>query len=46
VIGVYNVQGGSHDAAIHTGARAATLDPFPVAPLMAAVTLVLALPPH
>lgn len=38
VIGVYDVYGGSHDTAIRTGAQAPTLDPFPVVPLMAAVT--------
>ena len=38
VIGVYDVYGASHDTAIRTGAQAPTLDPFPVVPLMAAVT--------
>jgi FMN-dependent oxidoreductase (nitrilotriacetate monooxygenase family) len=38
VIGVYDVYGGSHATAIRTGAQAPTLDPFPVVPLMAAVT--------
>jgi FMN-dependent oxidoreductase (nitrilotriacetate monooxygenase family) len=38
VIGVYDVYGGSPDTAIRTGAQAPTLDPFPVVPLMAAVT--------
>jgi FMN-dependent oxidoreductase (nitrilotriacetate monooxygenase family) len=38
VIGVYDVYGGSADAAIRAGAQAPTLDPFPVVPLMAAVT--------
>lgn len=38
VIGVYDVYGGSADTAIRTGAQAPTLDPFPVVPLMAAVT--------
>jgi FMN-dependent oxidoreductase (nitrilotriacetate monooxygenase family) len=38
VIGVYDVYGNSPDTAIRTGAQAPTLDPFPVVPLMAAVT--------
>ncbi len=38
VIGVYDVYGGSPDAAFRAGAQAPTLDPFPVVPLMAAVT--------
>jgi long-chain alkane monooxygenase len=38
VIGVYDVYGGNPDTAIRTGAQAPTLDPFPVVPLMAAVT--------
>ncbi len=38
VIGVYDVYGHSPDTAIRTGAQAPTLDPFPVVPLMAAVT--------
>jgi long-chain alkane monooxygenase len=38
VIGVYDVYGDSPDTAIRTGAQAPTLDPFPVVPLMAAVT--------
>jgi long-chain alkane monooxygenase len=38
VIGVYDVYGDSHATAIRTGAQAPTLDPFPVVPLMAAVT--------
>jgi FMN-dependent oxidoreductase (nitrilotriacetate monooxygenase family) len=38
VIGVYDVYGGGPDTAIRTGAQAPTLDPFPVVPLMAAVT--------
>ncbi|MDO9711458.1 LLM class flavin-dependent oxidoreductase [Paracraurococcus lichenis] len=38
VIGVYDVYGGIPDAAFRAGAQAPTLDPFPVVPLMAAVT--------
>jgi long-chain alkane monooxygenase len=38
VIGVYDVYGDSPETAIRTGAQAPTLDPFPVVPLMAAVT--------
>jgi FMN-dependent oxidoreductase (nitrilotriacetate monooxygenase family) len=38
VIGVYDVHGGSPDTAIRSGAQAPTPDPFPVVPLMAAVT--------
>lgn len=38
VIGVYDVYGGTPDAALRSGAQAPTLDPFPVVPLMAAVT--------
>jgi FMN-dependent oxidoreductase (nitrilotriacetate monooxygenase family) len=38
VIGVYDVYGNAPDTAIRTGAQAPTLDPFPVVPLMAAVT--------
>jgi FMN-dependent oxidoreductase (nitrilotriacetate monooxygenase family) len=38
VIGVYDVYGDSPDTAIRTGAQAPTLDPFPVVPIMAAVT--------
>jgi FMN-dependent oxidoreductase (nitrilotriacetate monooxygenase family) len=38
VIGVYDVYGGSPDAALRSGAQAPTLDPFPVVPLMSAVT--------
>jgi long-chain alkane monooxygenase len=38
VIGVYDVYGGNPDTAIRSGAQAPTLDPFPVVPLMAAVT--------
>lgn len=38
VIGVYDVYAGRPDAAIRAGAQAPTLDPFPVVPLMAAVT--------
>jgi FMN-dependent oxidoreductase (nitrilotriacetate monooxygenase family) len=38
VIGVYDVYGGTPDAALRAGAQAPSLDPFPVVPLMAAVT--------
>jgi FMN-dependent oxidoreductase (nitrilotriacetate monooxygenase family) len=38
VIGVYDVYQGRPDAALKSGAQAPTLDPFPVVPLMAAVT--------
>ncbi|BAI73599.1 hypothetical protein AZL_a00680 (plasmid) [Azospirillum sp. B510] len=38
VIGVYDVYGGSPDTALRSAAQAPTLDPFPVVPLMAAVT--------
>jgi FMN-dependent oxidoreductase (nitrilotriacetate monooxygenase family) len=38
VIGVYDVYRGSPDTAIRSAAQAPTLDPFPVVPLMAAVT--------
>ncbi len=38
VIGVYDVYGGSPDAALGAGAQAPTLDPFAVVPLMSAVT--------
>ena len=38
VIGVYDVYGGSPDAAFRSGAQAPTLDPFSVVPLMSAVT--------
>lgn len=38
VIGVYDVYGGGPEAALRSGAQAPTLDPFPVVPLMAAVT--------
>lgn len=38
VIGVYDVYGGAPDTALRSAAQAPTLDPFPVVPLMAAVT--------
>jgi FMN-dependent oxidoreductase (nitrilotriacetate monooxygenase family) len=38
VIGVYDVYGGTPDAAFRSGAQAPTLDPFPLVPLMSAVT--------
>ncbi|KJV10331.1 N5,N10-methylene tetrahydromethanopterin reductase [Elstera litoralis] len=38
VIGVYDVYGGTPDAALKAAAQAPTLDPFPVVPLMAGVT--------
>jgi FMN-dependent oxidoreductase (nitrilotriacetate monooxygenase family) len=38
VVGVYDVYAGSPDASLRAGAQAPSLDPFPVVPLMAAVT--------
>ena len=38
VVGVYDVYAGTPDASLRAGAQAPSLDPFPVVPLMAAVT--------